>query len=78
MKQLKPKIVRVPTLNRYASVPVFDVKSQLLSLLHDPSIMKTENFAEEYDIFTGKTTQEASQYGEVHTGWVFEDARSKF
>ena len=78
MKQLKPKVVRFPTLNGYVSVPVFDVKSQLLSLLHDPSIMKAENFAEGYDIFTGKTTQEASQYGEVHTGWVFEEARAKF
>ena len=78
MKQLKPKIVKVPTLNGYASVPVFDVKSQLLSLLHDPTIMREENFAEGYDIFTGMPTKESTQYGEVHTGWVFEQARAKF
>ena len=78
MKQLKPKIVRVPTLNGYASVPVFDVKAQLLSLLHDPSIMTEANFAEGYNIFTGRPTEESTQYGEVHTGWVFEQARAKF
>ena len=78
LKQLKPKIVKVPTLDGYASVPVFDVKSQLLSLLHDPSIMKEENFAKGYDIFTGMPTEESTQYGEVHTGWAFEKARAKF
>ena len=40
--------------------------------------MKEENFAKGYNIFTGMPTEEATQYGEVHTGWVFEEARAKF
>ena len=35
------------------TVPVFDAQSMILSILHDPSIMKQENFALGYDIFTG-------------------------
>lgn len=31
--------------NTVATVPVFDAKAMILSLLHDPSIMKHENFA---------------------------------
>ena len=78
MKGLKPKIVKVPISNGFASVAVFDVKAQLLSLLHDPSIMKEENFAKGYDIFSGLTTEDSTQYGEVHTGWAFEQARAAF
>jgi len=78
MKEMKPKIVKVPISNGYASVAVFDVKAQLLSLLHDPTIMHKDNFAQGYDIFTGLPTEESTQYGETHTGWAFECARAVF
>ncbi len=78
MRGMKPKIVKVPVSNGCASVAVFDVKNVLLSLLHDTKLMKPENFAPGYDIFTGKATVESTQYGEVHTGWVFEQARAKY
>jgi hypothetical protein len=37
--------------------------------------MKKENFAEGYDIFTGKPTSPSTHYGEMHTGLAFEQAR---
>ena len=35
------------------TVPVFNVKSVLLSILHDPQRMRNENFALNYDVFLG-------------------------
>ncbi len=39
--------------NTVATVPVFDEKTMILSLLQDPTLMRPENFAVGYDIFTG-------------------------
>ena len=36
-----------------ATVPVYDMKTMILSILHDDSLMRTENFAPGLDIFTG-------------------------
>ncbi len=38
-----------------ATVPVFDVKSMILSIVHNQTIMMEENFAVGYDIFTGNS-----------------------
>ncbi len=35
------------------TVPVFDVKAVLLSILHDPQRMRCENFALNYDVSLG-------------------------
>jgi hypothetical protein len=74
-----------PTLNRvllsdesYAVVPTFDVKTMLLSLLNDPSRMKAENMAPNYDAFTGKSIDASTHLDEVHTGWAWEGAREHY
>ena len=38
------------------TVPIFNVKSVLLSMLHDPEKMQHENVADGYDLFSGKVT----------------------
>jgi len=38
------------------SVAVFDLRAQVLSILHNNQLMKPHNFAPDYDIFTGKPT----------------------
>jgi hypothetical protein len=40
--------------------------------------MQTENFADQYDIFTGKATGPNLHYGEIHTGDSWEPARKHF
>ena len=50
------------------SVVVFDLRAQVLSILHNNQLMQPKNFAPDYDIFTGKPTSPVTQYGEVHTG----------
>jgi hypothetical protein len=71
-----------PTLNRVtlsdakiAVVPTFDVKTQLLLILNDPSQMRPENIALNYDIFTGMPKEPSDELGEIHTGWAWEKAR---
>ena len=36
------------------TVPVFDAKHMIISLLYDPSLMKEQNFAEGYNLLTGE------------------------
>jgi hypothetical protein len=38
-----------------ATVPIFDIKETLLPFLNDPCQMRVENFAANYDPFTGKS-----------------------
>ncbi len=40
--------------NTLVTVPVFDTKHMIISLLSDPSVMNKKNFAEGYDVLTGK------------------------
>ncbi len=74
LHHLKPKILKVPVSSGLASVGVFDLKNKILSLLHDPDIMQQENIADGYDIYTGRC-EESDVYGEIHTGWLWEEAR---
>ena len=67
--------------NTIATVPAFDAKTMILSLLHDPSLMKEENFAEGYDIFTGEELdgfEGNTTYGEIHTGDAWEPSLRRF
>jgi hypothetical protein len=67
--------------NSLATVPIFNMKAMILSILHDPILMRSENFADGYDIFTGNVDQDckANQcYGEIHTGDAWIPARNKF
>ena len=67
--------------NTVATVPVFDAKTMILSLLHDPSLMKEENLAEGYDIYTGAEMDGYEcnrKYGEIHTGSAWRPAVRRF
>lgn len=59
-----------------ASVPVYNVKALLLAFLNDPKRMRPENFAPDYDIFSGKPTRQHDDLNEIHTGSAWEPARS--
>jgi hypothetical protein len=75
---LKPKLHSVPlTDGSVATVPIFDVKALLIAFLNDPLITHQENFASNYDIFTGKVKLPTSTVDEIHTGSLWEQARQK-
>ena len=70
IESLKPIYGNVKLCNNtVVTVPVFDAQSMILSLLHNPLIMKEENLAPGYDIFTGKLNDSECNelYGELHT-----------
>ena len=57
------------------SVPVFDLRTIILSILQDPIRMKPDNFARGYDIFTGQSTEPITHLNEIHTGALWPVAR---
>ncbi len=66
---LKPALHLVPfTDGSIATVPIFDVKALMIAFLNDPFRMRQDNFASNYDIFTGKVKLGTSTLDEVHTG----------
>jgi hypothetical protein len=76
---LKPTLHSVPlTDGSVATVPIFDVKALLIAFLNDPLRMRQENFASNYDIFTGKAKLPTSTLDEIHTGSLWEQARQKY
>jgi hypothetical protein len=59
------------TNNTMVTVPVFDMKAMILSIVHDQELMRKENFAPGLDIFTGEVDggyEGNLNYGEFHTG----------
>jgi hypothetical protein len=50
-----------------STVPIIDVKALLIAFLNDPLRMHQENFASNYDIFTGKVKLPTSTLDEIHT-----------
>ncbi len=66
--------------NALVTVPVFDTKHMIISLLNDPSLMKEQNFAEGYNVFTGEVHNhpDNNKYGEVHTGDAWLPARNRY
>ena len=82
IQALKPRNGTVKmTDNTLVTVPVFDAKAMILSILHDPILMREENFAEGYDIFTGAEIEDCdanNKYGEIHTGDAWKPARTRF
>jgi len=57
------------------SVPVFNVKAVILSMLHDKRLMQPHNFASGYDIFSGRMTDKNNPYlNEIHTGELWNTA----
>ena len=76
MKELKPKLHSVELHDgSTATVPVFDVKATLLNLFNNEEMMIPENFATNYDIFTGKPKTPSTKLDEIHTGNAWEPAR---
>jgi hypothetical protein len=61
-----------------ATVPMFDVKAILVAFLNDPLQMSDENFAPNYDKFTGKAKERKQTLGEIHTGSLWELARQRY
>ena len=64
-----------------ATVSLFDIEHMILSLLSDESLMKDENLAPGYDIFTGDVDENHTHnqnYGEIHTGDAWTDLSLSF
>jgi hypothetical protein len=58
------------------TVPIFNVKAVILSILQDPKRMQQQHFAPGYDIFSGKPTEPNTAYlHEIHTGALWKPAR---
>jgi hypothetical protein len=54
-----------------ATVPVFDMKEMLISILTEKTLLSKTNFAEGYNVLTGDVDNNNpcnQKYGEVHTG----------
>ncbi len=70
---LKPTLHSVPlTDGSVATVLIFDVKALLIAFFHDPLRICQENFASNYDIFTGRAKLSTSTLDEIHTGLLLE------
>ena len=64
-----------------ATVSLYDIEHMILCLLSDESLMKEENIAPGYDIFTGdvnNTHPHNENYGEMHTGDAWGKARDYY
>ena len=57
---------------------IFDVKALLIAFLNDPLKMQEENFASNYDIFSGKAKSPRSTVHEIHMGSLWEPAQQKY
>jgi hypothetical protein len=66
--------------NMLVTVSVFDTKHMIISLLSDPSVMNEKNFAEGFNVLTGKVDNHSTnnKYGEVHTGDAWLPARDRY
>jgi hypothetical protein len=63
------------------TVPVFDMKEMLITILTDETLMWNTNFAEGYNVLTGDVDNNNpcnQKYGEVHTGDAWLPARDWF
>ena len=79
LNELKPMLHSVTLSDgSIATVPVFNVKAVLLSILHDPNKMQHDNFASGYDLFSGKSTRPVTHYDEIHTGDLWSSARDHY
>ncbi len=66
---LKPTLHSVPlTDGSVVTVPIFNVKALLIAFFNDPLRMRQENFASNYDIFTGKAKLPTSTLDD--TNWI--------
>ena len=63
-----------------ATVPVYDMKTMILSILHDDTLMRNNNFLPDLNIlFTGDVNDgclENNHFGEIHTGGAWLPAKN--
>jgi hypothetical protein len=65
--------------NSRVTVPIFNIKEMIISLLTDKSLMRESNFAEGYNVLTGAVDKDHpsnSKYGKIHTGDAWLPARN--
>ena len=63
------------------TVSISDIEIMILTLLTDDFLMKDENLARGYDIFTGDVDPDHpdnQNYGDIHTGDVWEGTNDRF
>ena len=62
------------------TVPVFNTKHMIISLLTDPTLMNEQFFPEGYNVLTGVVENNTvnDKYGEVHTGDAWIPARNRY
>jgi hypothetical protein len=79
LKFMQQTLHHVPLVDgSVATVPIFNVKPLLFSFLNDPLHMRKENFAPDYDIFTGRATSPITHIDEVHSGSLGETAHHQY
>ena len=79
LHHLKPILHQVQlTDSSIVTVPIFDVKAVILSILHDTKRMQTKHFAHGYDLFSGKPTSSTTTMHEIHTGALWNTARNYY
>ncbi len=67
--------------SKTVTVPVFDTKEMLISILTDKTLMSNTNFVEGYNVLTGDVDNNNpcnQKYSEVHTGDVWLPARERY
>jgi hypothetical protein len=66
--------------NTLVTVPVFNIKYMIKSLLTDPKLMNDQHFPNGYNVLTGEVTNEDTnnKYGEIHTGDAWIPARDRY
>ncbi len=63
------------------TVPVFDFKEIIISMLRDNTLITESNFAKGYNFLTGDVDMmnpSNQKYGEVHTGEAWLPERNKY
>jgi hypothetical protein len=66
--------------NTLVTVPVFNTKHMIKSLLTDSKLMNDQYFPAGYNVLTGEVTNEHTnnKYGEIHTGDAWIPARDRY
>jgi hypothetical protein len=67
--------------NSRVTVPMFNIREMIISLLTDHSLMNESNFAEGYNVLTGEVDinhPSNAKYGKIHTGDAWLPARDRY
>jgi hypothetical protein len=62
------------------TVPVFNTKHMIMSLLTDSKLMNDQYFPDGYNVLTGQVTNDPAndKYGEIHTGDAWIPSRDRY